>query len=196
MPPAAGARELPPVMEIPHLVIDGPATLTLVELPQPVSASRARQPARMGLVLRARRVRHNIRNELRPTEPICNPGDFWRVFSVRGDTEFQRRREPSSGIPGALRRTTLTIRRAEKLGGKADDLLRARSFTPNCPNGCDHRQGRYADGTCARTPHQPNESVAAPTVGVSHASGIRVPAISMVLRPRPACTPCRSVGGA
>ena len=67
VPPAAGAGELLPVIETPHLVIDGPATLTSVELPQPVTAaSTARQLARMGLTMRAGRVEHNIRDGPRP----------------------------------------------------------------------------------------------------------------------------------
>ena len=62
VPPTAGAGELLPLIETPHLVIDGPATLTLVELPQPATASTAMQPARSGLALRAGRVEHSIRD--------------------------------------------------------------------------------------------------------------------------------------
>ena len=40
VPPAAGAGELLPVIDTPHLVIDGPATLTSAELPQPATARR------------------------------------------------------------------------------------------------------------------------------------------------------------
>ena len=159
------------MIEIPHLVIDGPATLTSVELPQPVSASTARQPARMGLALRTGRGRHNIRNQLRPTEPVCNPGTSG-VSSQSRRYGVQTSRTPRA-VDGASRSCcpivqgraqadatavtvnqmlgpgTPTIRRADKLGGKTDDLLRPRSSTPNCPNCRDHRQGRYADRTCA-----------------------------------------------
>ena len=46
------------------------------------------------------------------------------------------------------------------------DLLRPCSSAPNLPNCGDHRQGGYTDRTGLRAPHEPNESVAAPTVGV------------------------------
>jgi hypothetical protein len=68
-PPAAGAGELLPVTETPHLVIDGPATLVSAELPQPMTpASKARQPARSGPT-RTTRVEH-IRTE--PNESDWN----------------------------------------------------------------------------------------------------------------------------
>ena len=62
LPPAAGAGELLPEIETPHLVIDGPATLTLVELPQPVNPSTAKQHARIRLAPRTGRVEHHIRH--------------------------------------------------------------------------------------------------------------------------------------
>ena len=46
-------------------------------------------------------------------------------------------------------------------------LLRPCSSTPNFQNCGDDRQCGYTDRTRVRTPHEPNERVAVPTVGVS-----------------------------
>jgi hypothetical protein len=75
VPPAAGAGELLPLIETPHLVIDGPATLTLVELPQPVTASTAMQPARRKLAPRVGRVEHTIGDGPRRPDTVCNSRD-------------------------------------------------------------------------------------------------------------------------
>ena len=50
MPPSAGAGEPLPLTETPHRSIEGPATLTLAELPQPVSVTpTAMHAARIGI---------------------------------------------------------------------------------------------------------------------------------------------------
>jgi hypothetical protein len=85
-------------------------------------------------------------------------------------------------------------RHAEKVGS-SNALLRPCSSTPNFQNGGDDRQRGYTDRTRVRTPHEPNERVAVPTVGVSQAIGIRFPAISTVLCPPPAGAPGRSPVG-
>ena len=74
-------------------------------------------------------------------------------------------------------------------------LLRPCSSTPNFQNCGNDRQCGYTDRTRVRTPHEPNERVAVPTVGVGQASGMRFPAISTVLRPPPAGAPGRSPVG-
>ena len=57
-------------------------------------------------------------------------------------------------------------RHAEKVGS-SNALLRPCSSTPNFQNCGDDRQCGYTDRTRVRTPHEPNERVAVPTVGVS-----------------------------
>ena len=61
-------------IETPHLVIDGPDTLTLVELPQPMTVSMAKQNATTG-PLRTGRVEDSIRDGSRPRNPVCNSRD-------------------------------------------------------------------------------------------------------------------------
>jgi len=75
LPPAAGAGELLPVTETPHLVIDdGLATLTAAELPQPLSVARvARQPVRIELRTTARVM--DISNGGRRSDS-CKPRDI------------------------------------------------------------------------------------------------------------------------
>jgi len=97
VPPDAGAGELLPVTEIPHLVSEGPATLTSAELPHPVTvASKPRQPARIGPT-RAARVAH-IRTELRRRED-----------AIRGTTEVTVRRARVVARFGACRIPSLRV---------------------------------------------------------------------------------------
>lgn len=83
LPPAAGAGEPLLVTETPQRVIEGPATLTVVELPQPLTvASAARQPVSIELTIAAR-VKHIKAAGLRRS----NSGNSQ---DIRG-SQFQRR---------------------------------------------------------------------------------------------------------
>lgn len=112
LPPAAGDGELLPLTETPHLSIEGPTTLTFVELPQAVTiTTAAMHPARIsvrhaarekGIIRLADQQRTAPMQFAGPSEAACRGAlALWaerpRLLSLQGQISLVRGRQRSRG---------------------------------------------------------------------------------------------------